>query len=203
MNLIRRSYDWVLGWAESPYGAVALFVLAFVESVIFPIPPDVLLIALALGRRSRALQFGLLCSAGSLAGGMVGYSLGHFAWLSPDGFTPLAQFFYDAVPGFNEEVYRQIGQRFEEWGFVIVFTAGFTPVPYKLITVSAGAFGISFPLFVLASAVSRTARFMLVSALIWRFGAPVNAFIDRYFNLLALLFSLLLAAGFAILKWVV
>ncbi len=202
MKLIRRLYNWVLGWAESPYGALALVVLAFVESVFFPIPPDVLLIALALGSRSKALQFGLLCSAGSLAGGMVGYGLGHFAWLTPDGFTPLAQFFYEIVPGFSEEVYRQIGERFEAWGFVIVFTAGFTPVPYKLFTVSAGAFGISFPLFLMASTISRTARFMLVSALIWRFGAPVNTFIDRYFNILALLFALLLAAGFAVVKWV-
>lgn len=200
MSWLRRLYDWVLSWADSPYGALALFVLAFAESVIFPIPPDVLLIALALGRRSRALWFGLICSAGSILGGMTGYALGHFAWLTDGDFTPLAHFFYDVIPGFSESVYFELGERFESWGFVIVFTAGFTPVPYKLFTVSAGAFAINFPLFVLASAVSRTARFLLVSGLIWKFGPSVKRFIDRYFNILAVAFAVALAAGFAVLK---
>lgn len=200
MSWLRRLYDWVLSWADSPYGLLALFVLAFAESVFFPVPPDVLLIAMALGRRTRALWFGLVCSAGSLLGGMTGYALGHFAWLSGEDFTALARLFFDVVPGFSESMYYEIGERFESWGFVIVFTAGFTPVPYKLFTVSAGAFAISFPLFVLASAVSRTARFLLVSGLIWRFGASVKRFIDRYFNILAVVFALTLAAGFAVLK---
>lgn len=200
MSWLRRLYDWVLSWADSPYGALALFVLAFAESVIFPIPPDVLLMALALGRRSRALWFGLICSAGSILGGMTGYALGHFAWLTDGDFTPLAHFFYDVIPGFSESVYFELGERFESWGFVIVFTAGFTPVPYKLFTVSAGAFAINFPLFVLASAVSRTARFLLVSGLIWKFGPSVKRFIDRYFNILAVAFAVALAAGFAVLK---
>ncbi len=191
----------MLGWAETPYGTVALFVLAVSESVFFPVPPDVLLIALALGRRKKALYFGLICSVGSLCGGAIGYMLGHYAWLTADGFTPFAQFFFHNVPGFSESVYADLGRRFEEWGFAIIFTAGFTPVPYKLFTVSAGAFGTSFPLFLLASVVSRTARFMLVSGLIWRFGEPVRIFIDRYFNWLAVAFTVLLVGGFALLKF--
>ena len=200
MRWIRQLYDWVLSWAETPYGTLVLFVLAVTESIFFPVPPDVLLIALALGRRKKALYFGLICSIGSLCGGVIGYTLGHYAWLTSDGFTSLAQFFFHNVPGFNESVYVDLGQRFEEWGFVIIFSAGFTPIPYKLFTVSAGAFGVSFPLFLLASATSRTARFMLVSGLIWKFGAPVQVFIDRYFNWLAILFVILLAGGFAVLK---
>ncbi|MDE2835335.1 MAG: DedA family protein [Bacteroidota bacterium] len=200
MSWLRHLYDWVLSWADSPYGLLALFVLAFAESVFFPVPPDVLLIAMALGRRSRALWFGLVCSAGSLLGGMTGYALGHFVWLSGEEFTALARFFFDVVPGFSESVYYELGERFEAWGFIIVFTAGFTPVPYKLFTVSAGAFAINFPLFVLASAISRTARFLLVSGLIWKFGFTVKRFIDRYFNILAVAFAVALAAGFAVLK---
>jgi len=200
LHWIRRLYDWVLNWAETPYGTVALFVLAVTESIFFPVPPDVLLIALALGRRNKALYFGLICSIGSLCGGTIGYMLGHYTWLTSDGFTPLAQFFFHNVPGFSESLYVDMGQRFEEWGFVIIFSAGFTPIPYKLFTVSAGAFGISFPLFLLASATSRTARFMLVSGLIWKFGAPVQTFIDRYFNWLAILFVILLAGGFVVLR---
>lgn len=191
----------MLSWAETPYGAAALFVLAVTESIFFPVPPDVLLIALALGQRKRALYFGLICSVGSLCGGAIGYMLGHYVWLTPDGFTPLAQFFFHNVPGFSESVYADLGRRFDEWGFVIIFTAGFTPVPYKLFTISAGAFGTSFPLFLLASVVSRTARFMLVSGLIWRFGEPVRIFIDRYFNWLAIAFTVLLVGGFALLKF--
>ena len=202
MKGLRRLYEWVLSWANTPYGALALFVLAFAESVIFPVPPDVLLVALALGSRSRALRFGLICSLGSVCGGAAGYALGHYAWLTGDGFTALAHFFYNTVPGFDEEVYRSLGTRYDEWGFVIIFTAGFTPVPYKLFTVSAGAFAVSFPLFVLASAVSRTARFMLVSALIWRYGEPVRTFIDRYFNTLATAFAVLLVLGFVVIRYV-
>jgi len=200
VHWIRRLYDWVLSWAETPYGTMALFAIAVMESIFFPVPPDVLLIALALGQRRRALYYGLICSAGSLCGGMIGYSLGHYAWLTSDGFTAIAQFFFHHISGFSESVYYDLGQRFEEWGFVIIFTAGFTPIPYKLFTVSAGAFGTSFPLFLLASATSRTARFMLVSGLIWRFGEPVRVFIDRYFNWLAIIFAILLIGGFVTLK---
>ncbi len=201
MTWIRRLYDWVLGWAETPYGTIVLFLLALTESIFFPVPPDVLLIALALGRRNRAIYFGLICSLGSLCGGVIGYTLGYYAWFTADGFTSLAQFFFHHIPGFSEAVYTDLGRRFEEWGFVIIFTAGFTPVPYKLFTISAGAFGTPFPLFLLASVTSRTARFILVSGLIWRFGEPVRTFIERYFNWLAILFAVLLAGGFAVIKF--
>lgn len=201
MRWLRALYEWVLAWAETPYGPAALFLLAVAESVIFPVPPDVLLIALALGSREKSIRFGVICSAGSILGGIAGYGLGHLAWLAPGGFTPLAEFFFDTVPGFNQELYFQIGERFAEWGFVIVFTAGFTPVPYKLFTVSAGAFDIPFLLFLLASAVSRSARFLLVAGLIYRFGEPIRRFLDRYFNALAVLFAALLIAGFLVVRF--
>ena len=201
MRWVRQLYDWVLGWAQSPYGAAALFGLAVAESMVFPVPPDVLLIALALGTRRKALYFGLVCSAGSLCGGIGGYALGHYAFIAGDGFTPLAYFFFDAVPGFSQALYLDLGERFDEWGFAIIFTAGFTPVPYKLFTISAGAFDINFALFALASFLSRTARFMIVAGLIWRFGQPVQRFIDKHFNPLAILFAILLVGGFALFKW--
>ncbi len=201
MAWLRRLYDWVLHWADTPYGTTALFALAFAESMFFPVPPDVLLIALALGRRSKAFSFALVCSVASILGGIGGYALGHFLWLSGDGFTPLAYFFFDHIPGFNPALYEQMGRQFEEWGFVIIFTAGFTPIPYKVFTISAGAFDLSFPLFALASAVSRSARFFLVAGLIWKFGDPIRAFIDRYFNLLAFAVTVLLIGGFIVLKY--
>lgn len=204
MTWLRRLYDWVLQWAESPYGALALFLLAFAESMFFPVPPDVLLIALALGRREKALYFALLCSLGSVLGGMAGYGIGHFMWLAPGGgFTGVASFFFDHIPGFTPELYASIGDKFAEWGFAIIFTAGFTPIPYKVFTIASGAFDIDFLLFVIASGVSRTARFFLVAALIWKFGAPITRFIDRYFNLLAIVFTVLLVGGFVLIKYVV
>ncbi len=202
MIRLRSLYDWVLHWAKTPYGTAALFVLAFAESMFFPVPPDVLLIALALGHRRKALFFALVCSVASILGGVGGYALGHFLWLTDGGFTPVAQFFFDHIPGFDPEAYFRLGKQFEEWGFAIIFTAGFTPIPYKLFTISAGAFDISFPLFVLASAVSRTARFFLIAGLIWKFGEPIQAFIDKYFNLLALAFTVLLIGGFVLVKYV-
>lgn len=201
MKRLRALYEWVLAWAETPYGPAALFLLAVAESVIFPVPPDVLLIALALGSRNRAIRFGLICTAGSILGGIAGYGLGHLAWLAPGGFTPLAEFFFGTIPGFDQELYFRVGERFEEWGFVIIFTAGFTPVPYKLFTVSAGAFDVPFLLFLFASAVSRSARFLLVAGLIYRFGEPTRRFLDRYFNMLALVFAALLVAGFLVIRF--
>ncbi len=200
MRRVRQLYDWVLSWAASPYGAAALFVLAFIESVFFPVPPDALLIALVLGSRSRAFHFALICSLGSLLGGAAGYGLGHYAWLAGDGYTALAHFFFDKIPGFSQELYHEVGRRFEEWGFEIIFAAGFTPVPYKVFTISAGAFDVSFTRFLTASLISRSARFFAVAALIWWFGEPVKALIDRYFNMLAILFTILLLGGFIALK---
>jgi len=201
MVLLRRLYDWVLQWSTHPQGGTALFLLAFAESSFFPVPPDVLLIALALGNRKKAFTFALLCSVGSVLGGLAGYGIGHFLWLTPDGFTALAQFFFDHVPGFDVALYQGMGQKFQEWGFEIIFSAGFTPIPYKVFTISAGAFDLSFGLFIFASAISRTARFFLVAGLIWKFGAPIQAFIDKYFNLLAIAFTVLLVGSFIVVKY--
>ena len=200
MRWVRRLYDWVLGWADSPYGALALFFLAFVESMVFPVPPDALLIALVLGSRRRAFYFAAICALGSLLGGAAGYALGHYAWLTDEGFTSLALFFFDSIPGFSEALYHEVGQQFESWGFEIIFAAGFTPIPYKVFTIAAGAFDVSFWLFMGASFVSRTARFVAVAALIWWFGEPVKRFIDRYFNLLAVVFTVLLVGGFVAVR---
>ena len=185
MNQLRKLYDWVLHWTDTKYGMPALFILAFAESSFFPIPPDVLLIALAIGNRSKAFRFALACGIGSIIGGIAGSSIGHFAWWSVEGiFSSLALFFFDHVPGFSVDIFQKIRSQYELNNILIVFTAGFTPIPYKIITITAGAFNINFPMFLLASSVSRTARFFLVSLLIWKFGEPITTFIDKYFNLL-------------------
>jgi len=204
MNQLRKLYDWVLHWTDTKYGMPALFILAFAESSFFPIPPDVLLIALAIGNRSKAFRFALVCSIGSIIGGIAGYSIGHFAWWSGKNvYSSLALFFFDNVPGFSVDIFQKIRSQYELNNILIVFTAGFTPIPYKIITITAGAFNINFPMFLLASSVSRTARFFLVSLLIWKFGEPITTFIDKYFNLLTIIFTILLVGGFLVMKFLI
>ena len=192
--MLRKTYDWVLLWAQTPYGAPALFVLSFAESSFFPVPPDVLLIALALSMPSRALFFAAICSVASILGGIAGYGIGWGLW------EVVQNFFFDYIPGFSHHAFEKIREKYDLYSFWVVFTAGFTPIPYKVITISAGVFKINFPVFVLASAISRSARFFLVGWLIYKFGAPVKDFIDRYFSILTIVFVLLLIMGFAAVK---
>ncbi len=201
MNYLRRLYDWILHWAETKYGVPALFLLALAESSFFPIPPDVLLIPLALGARSKAIRFALVCSVASIVGGIAGYGIGYFSWWSgAEAYSAVALFFFNHIPGFSEQVFLNIQEKYEIYNFLIVFTAGFTPIPFKIITISAGAFSVNFPMFLLASTVSRSARFFLVALLIRKFGEPITAFIDKYFNILSLIFTILLIGGFLVLK---
>ena len=201
MNNLRRLYDWILHWAETKYGVPALFLLALAESSFFPIPPDVLLIPLALGARSKAIRFALVCSVASIVGGIAGYGIGYFSWWSgAEAYSAVALFFFNHIPGFTEQVFLNIQEKYEIYNFLIVFTAGFTPIPFKIITISAGAFSVNFPMFLLASTVSRSARFFLVALLIRQFGEPMTAFIDKYFNVLSIIFTLLLIGGFLVLK---
>jgi membrane protein YqaA with SNARE-associated domain len=204
MNLFRRLYNWVLGWAQSPYGSVALFVLAFIESVFFPIPPDVLLIALALGSVARSFRFAAICTLGSVSGAFAGYALGYYAWITNTGaFSEFANFFFNNVPGFSTELFFSIKALFDKWDFWIIFTAGFTPIPYKVFTISAGVFDINLLMFFIASIISRGARFFLLAFLIWKYGPGIKRFIDKYFNLLAIGFTVLLIGGFVLIKYII
>jgi len=191
--MLRRLYDWVLYWAETPYGSWALFILAFAESSFFPIPPDVLLIALAISIPAKAFRYALICSAGSVLGGIAGYVIG-YQFMDLIGFRILN--FYGLMEKYD--IISDLYGRYNAWAVGI---AGFTPVPYKVFTISAGAFKINFPVFLMASVVSRSARFFLVGWLIYKFGAGIRSFIDRYFNILAVVFVVLLIGGFILIKW--
>ena len=193
--MIKRLYDWMLSWDESRWGAWALFFFAMAESSFFPIPPDVLLIALCVGATKKSFRFGAICLVGSIVGAIIGYYIGYFLWQTPSGeYTALANFFFEHV--FSVESFQSVGDLYEKYNFWIVFTAGFTPLPYKLFTISGGLFHINFVMFLLASIVSRGLRFFLIAALIWKFGAPIKKFIDKYFNLLAIVFTVLLIGSF-------
>lgn len=202
MKWIRNLYDWVLHWAETPYGPIALFAIAFAEASFFPIPPDPLLIALVLGARKKAFRFAMICTLASVSGAVLGYAIGYFAWWGVDGnFSPLANFFLNNIPGFSVKNFLKVQELYQNWDFWVVFTAGFTPLPYKVFTISGGAFVINFPMFILASVISRAGRFYLVAFLIWKFGPQIKGFIDKYFNWLAIAFTVLLIGSFVLIKY--
>jgi membrane protein YqaA with SNARE-associated domain len=202
MKLIKNLYNWVLSWAETRFAMTALFILAFIESIFFPIPPDILLIAMAMGAAAKSFRFAIICTIGSVTGAVVGYYIGHFAWLNPNGeFTGLANLFFNNIPGFTYELYNNIKILFNEWDFWIIFTAGFTPIPYKVFTITSGAFDMNIVMFIIASVISRGARFFLVAYLIWKFGPSIKNFIDKYFNWVALGFTVMLIGGFIIIKY--
>ena len=190
--MLRKIYDWVLHWAETPYGPWALFLLAFSESSFFPIPPDVLLIALAVALPRKSLKFALISSIGSVLGGCFGYLIG---WQFMQGIGEKIIAFY----GLTDKV-DYIGTLYRTYDAWAIGIAGFTPIPYKVFTIAAGMFKINFMVFFLASLVSRSARFFLVGGLIYIFGSRIQSFIDKYFNILAVAFTVLLIVGFIVLK---
>ena len=198
----RKLYNWVLHWAETPYGFLALFILSFSEASFFPIPPDVLLIALSLGNRQQTFKFAYTCSIASIAGGLVGYSIGHFLWWDGEYYNIVANFFFNNVPGFTVGIFEQIQNQYNHYGFIIIFTAGFTPIPFKVFTISAGAFDMSLPLFLIGSTISRSARFFLVAFLIWKYGENIKYIIDRYFNLLSIIFVIILLGGYLLINFI-
>jgi membrane protein YqaA with SNARE-associated domain len=190
--MLRRLYSWVLHWAETPYGSWALFLLALSESSFFPVPPDVLLIALAVSIPKKSFKYALICSAGSLIGGCLGYLIG-WQFMITVGEKIIQLYGLTHKMQYIKDLYMQ----YDAWAIGI---AGFTPIPYKVFTISAGAFDINFTVFIIASAVSRAARFFLVAWLIYLFGPKIKTFIDKYFNILAITFVVLLIAGFVIIK---
>jgi len=192
---IRAMYDWVLHWAETPYGVPALVILSFAESSFFPVPPDVLLIALAIGARRKSFLLAFYCSIASVIGGMLGYFIGWGAYETVG--RPIVDFYH------GQEVMEKIRLLYGEYGFWGVLWAAITPIPYKIFTISSGIFNFNFTTFMAASVIGRSFRFFLVAGLIYMFGAGIKKFIDRYFNLLTIVFMILLVGGFVVVKWLV
>jgi len=188
VDLLHDLVDWVLAWSESPYGGLALFVLSAAESIIFPVPPDPLLIALGVGKPSFALVFAAICLAGSLVGASIGYLIGMWG-----GRPVVDRLFSQEKIEFVERKY----QRYDVWAILI---AALTPIPYKVFTVTAGMFRLHFGRFMLASLLGRGARFFAVGLLIALFGEPIKDFIDQYLDILFIVFMVLLVGGFFVIR---
>ena len=192
----RSLYNWVLHWADSSVGTLALFVLAFAEASFFPIPPDILLLALGYSTPARSFHFATLATTGSVIGAVAGYAIGFWFW---DISSP---WFYAWIPGFTPQLFQQMQEYFIQYGFWIVFTAGFTPIPFKIITIGAGVFALNLPIFILASLVSRGMRFFLIAALIYFYGEQTRKFTERHFNKLSIVFCILLVGGFVLIRYI-
>lgn len=194
MKSLRKLYDWVLSWAHRPAGVWALALIAFFESSIFPLPPDILQMALCLSKPKRSFYFALLGTVGSVAGAALGYAIGYFLYETVGG----------KIIGMYhlQTTFEKVGGYYREGAFYYIFLAAFTPIPFKVFTITAGVYHayITLPMLLFASFVGRASRFFLVGALIYFYGAKIKEFIDRYFNWLTLVFGLLLVGGFFLLK---
>lgn len=188
-HIHRRMYDWVLSLAHHKHSTAALFLLSLAESSFFPIPPDVLQIALTLERRDRAWFYASVSTVASVLGGVLGWIIGFALWSAVSGF------FFDYIPGVTPENFKLVEQKFTENAFLTIFTAAFTPIPYKVFTIAAGVFSIPIWMLIIGSVVGRGGRFFLVAGLLYAFGAPVKRFIEKYFNLLTLGFTGVVVIG--------
>jgi len=191
--MLRKLYDWVLNQAKTKHAERALFWIAFIESSVFPIPPDVLLIAMVLAERLKWLRYFFICLAGSVLGGTAGYLIGMGVW------EAVHPWFFTYV--FSEAAFHKVRELYIRYDFWMVFAAGFTPIPYKVFTIAAGVAAIDFPRFVIASLCGRGGRFIIVAGMLRIFGAPIRVFIEKYFNLLTVAFTLLLVGGFVAIKY--
>ncbi|THH38753.1 DedA family protein [Aliishimia ponticola] len=190
--MLRRLYDWTLSMANHPHALWVLAAVSFIESSVFPIPPDVLMIPMILAAPHRAWLIAIVALVASVLGGMLGYAIGAFAF-EAIGEPILASLGKaDAVAEFNT--------RFNDFGFWAVLTAGVTPFPYKVITIMSGWTGMPILTFIATSILARGLRFFIVAALLWKFGAPVRDFIERRLGLVFAAFVLLLFGGFAVVS---
>lgn len=191
--MLRRLYDWTLSLADSPHALRALFIVSFVESSVFPIPPDVLMIPMILARPTRAWSIAAVALLGSVLGGLAGYYIG-WGLFESVGRPVLA--FYG-----KEAYFEQFRATYNDWGAWAVLIAGVTPFPYKVVTILSGSTGLNLGVFLVASVIARGIRFFVLAGLLWRFGTPIRAFIERYLGLLFTLFVVLLIGGFYAVKF--
>lgn len=190
---LRRLYDWTLNLANHRHATASLFGISFAESSFFPIPPDIMLIPMCVANRKKALWYAAICTLGSAVGGLAGYAIGYFL------FEAVGQAIINFY-GLQHQM-ESFTHSFNQHGGWLIAIAGFTPIPYKLITIASGLFMYPLALFFLLSVTSRGARFFLVAGLLYYFGEPIRNFIEKRFELLTIIFTLLLVGGFVALKY--
>ena len=193
MNFFKKTYNWTLEKAQHKNAKWSLSLISFAESSFFPIPPDILLIPMALASKARALFYAFMCTLFSVLGGILGYAIGYFFYNSVGIYIVD---FYHLENSFNifESYYK-------EFGILIVLGAGITPFPYKFITIASGVFGLNIFLFIIVSIIGRGLRFYLIAILLYFFGEKINLIIDKYFNFLTIVFFILLVGSVFIIRF--
>ena len=194
-NPLRKLYFWTLHWADTQYALPALFIISFAESSFFPIPPDVLLIAMCFSKPQQWWKFAFWCTIASVLGGMFGWWLGMGFWhLTED-------FFFRVIPGFKPEVFALVQERYNENAFLAIVTAAFPPIPYKVFTVASGVFGVPLLTVVLGSLLGRGLRFFFVSGLIRASGPKIKPFLEKHFEIATAVLAVIGIGGFFALKF--
>ncbi|MDD5194332.1 MAG: DedA family protein [Candidatus Omnitrophica bacterium] len=189
----RKMYEWTLHWAKTKQAPYALFGVAFVESSFFPVPPDVLLIAMVMFAPKRWIRYSVICTAGSVCGALFGYFIGWGLYETIGKFIVQAYHMQATV--------EKVGRMYTNNAFFTVFTAAFTPIPYKAITITAGLFKISLVTLVVASIIGRSGRFFLVAAALRVFGEKIEHSIEKYFDFISIILVVLLVGGFLAFKY--
>jgi membrane protein YqaA with SNARE-associated domain len=190
---LRRMYDWTLSLAAHRHAMWALVFVAFIESSVFPIPPDVLMIAMIVARPNRAFLIAAVATVASVAGGLLGYWIGYAAFETLG--RPVLEFYG------KDAYFEEFQVNYNAWGAWAVLIAGVTPFPYKVITILSGVTSLSLPVFIVASIFARALRFFIVAALLWKFGAPIRDFIEKRLGLVFTVFMVLLLGGFAAVRF--
>ena len=194
-NPLRRLYAWVLHWADTRYGTQALALISFAESSFFPIPPDVLQIALSVSRPTRAFFYALISLLASVVGGVLGWAIGSFAWDLVGGV------FMVWVPGLTPEIFEHVRRLYVDNAFFAILAAAFTPIPYKVFTIASGIFGVPLPVLVAASFLGRGGRFFLVATVFHFAGPTAKRLLDEYLELATIGLFLLFVAGIAVISY--
>lgn len=193
-NWLRKLYDWVLSWAHHRYGTAALAVLSFAESSFFPIPPDVLQIALSIERPKRSFYYAFVSAVASVLGAVLGWYIGFALW------EALGPYFVPHI--ISQANMDKVHHFFQDWGFMALLAAALTPIPFKAFTITSGLAGMSLPIMMFASFIGRSLRFFTVAALIFAFGPHIKHWIDKYFGILTFTFLALLILGFYCIKYI-
>ncbi len=191
--MLRRMYDWCIQAADKPYALWILGIVSFAESSFFPVPPDAMLIPMAMAQPKRAWIYAAVCTVASVVGGILGYAIGALLYDSVGAWIIQLYGYGDKVEAFRAS--------YAEYGAWIILLKGFTPIPYKLVTITSGFAGYSLPLFILFSVLTRGARFFLLAFLLNRYGPKAREIIEQRLGLWATIGAVGLIGGFIVVLW--
>jgi membrane protein YqaA with SNARE-associated domain len=200
-NWQKKFYVWSLQWANTKLGTWSLFICAFADASFFPLPTPMFFLALALLNTIKTYKLALFATLGTLSGAIAGYSIGHFAWINMHGeYTGIAQFLFNNIPGFSQEIYNKIHILYSKWDFWILFIASVLPLPYKIFSISSGVFDINIFIFCFATLISQGIKFFLLGLLILKLGPKVKKLFEYNLKPISIVVTACIAIGILAIK---